>query len=115
VNNWEQIKKAEKGRESVFDGVPDAIPALLYALKIQKKASSLLADESMVMPVPETLEHALVHFSGSIDDQTTGALLFAVVDEARRSGVDPETALRAAAVNYRDRARSAELGERAGL
>lgn len=114
VNNWEQIKKEEKGRESVFDGVPDAIPALLYALKIQKKAGSLLTNESMVMPIPESLDLALMHFRGSIDDQTTGALLFAVVDEARRSGVDPETALRAAAVNYRDRARSAELGERAG-
>mgnify|MGYP006971135440 CR=1 FL=1 len=35
-------QKAEKGRESVFDGVPDAIPALLFALKVQKKALSVV-------------------------------------------------------------------------
>lgn len=114
VSNWEQLKKAEKGRESVFDGVPDAIPALLYALKIQKKAVSLGADESISLPLPASLESTLSRFRQTIDDETAGALLFAIVDEARRAGVDPETALRAAAANYRDAARSAELGERAG-
>ena len=38
VSNWEAIKKAEKGRDSVFDGIPNGLPALLYALKIDKKA-----------------------------------------------------------------------------
>ena len=115
VRNWEQIKKEEKGRESVFDGVPDAIPALLYALKIQKKAGALTGLDPATLPVPESIEATLREFGASIDDQTTGALLFAIVDEARRAGVDPETALRAAAVNYRDAARSAELGGRAVL
>ena len=115
VSNWEQIKKEEKGRESVFDGVPDAIPALLYALKIQKKAGALTGLDPSALPVSESVEATLREFGASIDDQTTGALLFAVVDEARRAGVDPETALRAAAVNYRDAARSAELGGRADL
>jgi tetrapyrrole methylase family protein/MazG family protein len=115
VLNWEQIKKDEKGRESVFDGVPDAIPALLYALKIQKKAGALTGLDPIALPVPASVEAALRDFGATIDDQTTGALLFAIVDEARRAGVDPETALRAAAVNYRDAARSAELGGRAGL
>lgn len=114
VRNWEQIKKEEKGRESVFDGVPDAIPALLYALKIQKKAGALTEVEFADFPTPTSLEEALRDFGATTDDQTTGALLFAIVDEARRAGVDPETALRAAAVNYRDAARSAELGGRAG-
>ena len=115
VRNWEQIKKDEKGRESVFDGVPDAIPALLYALKVQKKAGSLVDLDPDSLPVPATVEFALRDFGATADDRTTGALLFAIVDEARRAGVDPETALRAAAVNYRDAARSAELGGRAGL
>jgi tetrapyrrole methylase family protein/MazG family protein len=115
VSNWEQIKKEEKGRESIFDGVPDAIPALLYALKIQKKAGSLTGLDPSALPVPESIEATLREFGASIDDQTTGALLFAIVDEARRAGIDPETALRAAAVNYRDAARSAELGVRADI
>jgi len=115
VRNWEQIKKAEKGRESVFDGVPDAIPALLYALKIQKKAGSLADLDQSALPVASSLQAAIAGFGATPDDQTTGLLLFAIVDEARRAGIDPETALRAAAVNYRDAARSAELEGRAGL
>lgn len=114
VQNWEQIKKVEKGRESVFDGVPDAIPALLYALKVQKKAGSLTFLDPNDLPIPVSVAEAMSVFGSNIDDQTTGALLFAIVDEARRNGIDPETALRAAAVNYRDEARSAELKGRAG-
>ena len=45
VANWEQLKKAEKGRESVFDGIPAALPALLFALKVQKKAATLGLDD----------------------------------------------------------------------
>ena len=45
VANWEQIKKAEKGRDSVFDGIPAALPALLFALKVQKKAATLGLDD----------------------------------------------------------------------
>ena len=113
VRNWEQIKKEEKGRESVFDGVPDAIPALLYALKVQKKADSLLSIDPEDLPIPLSMAEAMAVFGSTVDDRTTGALLFAIVDEARRNGIDPETALRAAAVNYRDDARSAELKGRA--
>ena len=51
VANWEQIKKAEKGRDSVFDGIPAGLPALLYALKVEKKAVATgLADR---VPLPE--------------------------------------------------------------
>jgi len=112
VRNWEQIKKAEKGRESVFDGVPDAIPALLYALKIQKKAASLEGAGTPELELPQvpTVVAAMGPFADLADDLTVGRLLLAIVDEARRAGVDPETALRAAAVDYRNRARSAELG-----
>ncbi len=114
VRNWEQIKKEEKGRESVFDGIPDAIPALLYALKVQKKAGSLTSIDPADLPMPSSVAEAVAGFGSNVDDRTTGALLFAIVDEARRNGIDPETALRAAAVNYRDEARSAELNGRAG-
>src|SRR5207302_6539026 len=39
--NWEQIKKREKGRESVMDGIPAALPSLLHAHKVQRKAATL--------------------------------------------------------------------------
>jgi tetrapyrrole methylase family protein/MazG family protein len=94
VANWEQLKKAEKGRTSVFEGIPDALPALLYALKVQKKAATLGFDEPMT-PGPPGME---------LDaDADLGATLLAMVDRARRAGIDPEDALRSATFAYRDR------------
>ncbi len=101
VANWEQLKKAEKGRDSVFDGIPAALPALLFALKVQKKAATLGLDE----PSLDAFE-APSEASDSADE--LGAALFAVVERARRAGVDPEDALRAATLAYRDRMRAAE-------
>jgi tetrapyrrole methylase family protein/MazG family protein len=93
VANWEQIKKAEKGRSSIFDGLPADLPALLYALKVAKKASSL-----GVEPAPAT------------DDAPLGDRLLALVAAARADDpdVDPEAELRSAAAALRDRARGVE-------
>ena len=41
VANWEEIKKAEKGRQSVTDGIPAALPALALAAKLARKAGSV--------------------------------------------------------------------------
>jgi tetrapyrrole methylase family protein/MazG family protein len=103
VTNWEQIKKQEKGRESVFDGIPAAMPALLYALKIQKKAATLelgIEDADVVEPTADG--------SGHLTAEELGELLWGLVDQARVLGLDPEDALRAAAVRERDRLRALE-------
>jgi tetrapyrrole methylase family protein/MazG family protein len=100
--NWEQLKKVEKGRDSVFDGIPDALPALLFALKVQKKAVSLGDD------TPAVLDRVLADIDRSADAETVGALLWTVVSLARRAGVDPETALRSAARIHRDEAKRLE-------
>ncbi|MCB0971801.1 MAG: hypothetical protein KDA97_09865, partial [Acidimicrobiales bacterium] len=92
VANWEQIKKAEKGRASVFDGIPAQLPALLYATKVIKKAAALGVE---VDPAP----------GGAI-----GAELLALAARARADDVDPEAELRAAAIRLRDRARAVEAG-----
>ncbi|MFN8041272.1 MAG: nucleoside triphosphate pyrophosphohydrolase [Acidimicrobiales bacterium] len=104
---WEQIKKAEKGRDSVFEGIPDALPALLFALKVQKKAASLgdLGDE---LPSPAKWDPAVVRARREPDAESIGDLLFAVVNLARRNGVDPEMALRNAALGYRNRVQELE-------
>lgn len=91
--NWEQLKKIEKGRTSVFEGIPDALPALLYALKVQKKAATLGLERPMVPGAPGMELDA---------DDDLGAVLFALVDRARRVGVDPEDALRSTTKAYRD-------------
>ena len=94
MRNWEQIKKDEKGRESIFDGIPTSLPSLLYAHKVVRKAQTLGVD------VPQTDD-------GPAADEIGDALL-AVVAAARALDVDPEAALRAAANELRDRARLAE-------
>ncbi|MBP7631385.1 MAG: MazG family protein [Acidimicrobiales bacterium] len=109
--NWEQIKKAEKGRGSVFDGIPANLPALLYALKVQKKAASVgVPVTGDVHRAGMELTAAALDAEGSPDDRTVGDLLLAAVALARAADVDPETALRTAAARLRDRGRAAEAG-----
>jgi tetrapyrrole methylase family protein/MazG family protein len=94
MSDWEQRKKDEKGRDSVFEGIPSSLPSLLYAHKVVRKAESIGA------PVPA---HAEVGDADAIGDA-----LLALVIAARALDVDPEAALRAAAVELRDRARDWE-------
>jgi uncharacterized protein YabN with tetrapyrrole methylase and pyrophosphatase domain len=94
--NWDQIKAGEDGREpGIFGEVPENLPALLYARKVQRRAVSAgLLERAPDSPPP-----------GKRDDDfhDVGERLFAVVDEARRLRVDPELALRAASRRFRDR------------
>lgn len=97
VANWEAIKKQEKGRASIFDGMPADLPALLYALKVAKKASSLGVEVAIDLDATD----------GTLP---LGERLLALVVAARRADpdVDPETELRAAAAALRDRAKAIE-------
>ena len=106
--NWESIKKAEKGRDSVFDGIPAHLPALLYALKVHKKAGAVGVDlDAAVRPLGEAAARA-ADAGPSADDALVGELLLAAVALARSADVDPETALRAAAATLRDRGQAIE-------
>lgn len=98
--NWEQIKAVEKGRSSVVEGVPLAQPALSLAEKLLKRAQN--ADVGVTVPqLPESLLQDLDVTDGSAEQQV-GALLLAVVGQARRLGVDPEAALRREARGLRE-------------
>lgn len=116
---WDQIKKVEKGRESVMDGIPSALPALLYALKVQKRAASesvdwrdLLAGGGHPVGGAAQAEHDKggdmyddrgLPFSGQDGGgHDIGRRLLDLVDEARQAGLDPETELRLAAERVRD-------------
>lgn len=106
---WEQLKKAEKGRASVMDGIPVALPALLYALKVQKRAASEDVDWRELTGDGDG-EHG-DDAPGRRDARQLGQQLLVLVDQARRSGIDPESALRTAATRLRDRFRSLEDGK----
>jgi XTP/dITP diphosphohydrolase len=88
---WEELKKAEKGRASVFDGIPASLPGLLYALKVIGKAESVGVSIT--------------------DGDDLGDELLALVARSREAGIDPEAALRAAASRLEAAARAAESQE----
>jgi len=99
--NWEQLKAVEKGRTSVTDGVPTALPALMLASKLQSRAAAAGIGLPGGNDRPGSWDEL---FSAPDDaaDEWFGWLLFTVVDVARRRGVDAEEALRAAAMRFRD-------------
>jgi tetrapyrrole methylase family protein/MazG family protein len=106
--NWDAIKRAEKGRTSVFDGVPTSLPALAYAHKVQKKAAKVGFDWPDVHgALPKIAEEAGELLDVLDDPQRAadelGDLLFAVVNVARHLGADPELCLRAATHKFRTR------------
>jgi tetrapyrrole methylase family protein/MazG family protein len=78
---WEERKLQEKGRQSVMEGIPPALPALAYAAKVQRKAAAQGVDWRALLDEP--------------DGSLAGRLL-ALVDEAGARGADAETELRAA-------------------
>jgi uncharacterized protein YabN with tetrapyrrole methylase and pyrophosphatase domain len=93
LRNWDAIKAGEAGREpGVFGEVPENLPALLYARKLQRRAASAGLLERAPDPDPAARD---------ADFDEIGERLLAVVDDARRRRVDPELALRAAAQRFR--------------
>lgn len=100
ARNWEQLKKAEKGRSSVMEGIPGNLPALLYAHKVLRKAASIGVERD---------EPPVAFTSGpGAGAEALGDALLALVDAARRAELDPESALRAAAARVRDEAAARE-------
>jgi MazG family protein len=102
LKNWDRIKREEEGRgaDGPFADVPENLPALLYARKMQRRAASAgLAGEE----AQERLGDAEARDEA---ERWIGEALFSLVDVARRLRVDPELALRAAAERFRDRSRT---------
>jgi len=98
--NWEKLK-LEEGRTSLMDGVPNELPALLRAHRLQEKASKVGFDWEKKEDVWKKVEEELHEFqratgrgvSEEIDGEF-GDLLFALVNYARTIGLDAENALR---------------------
>ncbi|MDQ4024846.1 MAG: nucleoside triphosphate pyrophosphohydrolase [Actinomycetota bacterium] len=120
---WEELKTEQEEREGIFHHVPETLPALLYARKLQRRAAAIefeypdtagaLADlddelrelrealaEAGETP-PESEPHPRVF-------EELGDVLFAAVNVARRVNVDPELALRAMSKRFAGRVERAE-------
>ncbi len=121
LRNWDAIKQAEKGRTSVFDGVPQSLPSLSYADAVQRKAAKVgFAWPDVDGALPKIAEEA-AEVRAAVDGgdaqqvhDELGDLLFALVNVARHLGVEPESALRAATLKFRGRFEQVErlAGER---
>jgi nucleoside triphosphate diphosphatase len=108
LRNWDAIKRDEPGREpGVFGEVPENLPALLHARKLQRRVASSGFDvtdaEGALQTARDQLER--VEAGGTPQDRfdALGDLLFSVVNAARKLKVDPELALRGASGRFRER------------
>ncbi|HEY7934500.1 MAG TPA: MazG family protein [Solirubrobacteraceae bacterium] len=122
LRNWDQIKRREPGRErGVFGEVPENLPALLYARKIQRRAACAgeCAEDAPELSLA-ALRGKLDQLCAVLDEESPegpsagesarpeafhqlGELLFVVVALARGLKLDPELALRAAAHRFREK------------
>lgn len=101
-DNWEQLKLKEKGRrKTVLEGVPQSLPALIKAHRIQDKVRGVGFDwdekEQVWEKVAEEMEELkeeLLKNPGSIEaEQEFGDLFFSLINAARLYGINPENAL----------------------
>ena len=106
VKNWDALKVEEKAkagkpqRQSMLDGVPKGLPALLQADKYQDKAAKVGFDwhkiDDVIAKVREEFDEVLTAESDEHRAEEMGDLLFVVVNWARWHNIEPETALRQA-------------------
>ena len=91
LENWEKIKNKEKGRTSAHDGVPTRQPALPLAAKLIYRA------KKNHLTVPPSPDRSIEPSASALGSELLSLISFAV-----EHGIDPEAALRKAALEYRD-------------
>lgn len=114
VRNWEMLKKQEKTAQptSALDGVPESLPALARAQKIQQKAGKVNFDWPDISGVYAKIDEELAELkrAATPEEQAAelGDLLFAVVNIARWLDIDAESALREANGKFSRRFKAVE-------
>jgi XTP/dITP diphosphohydrolase len=99
--NWEQLKQKEKnGNKSVLSGVPNSMPALLKAYRIQEKARAVGFDWEKPEQVFEKVKEELGEFEKEVStknqanaEKEFGDILFSLINYARFLNINPEDAL----------------------
>lgn len=120
---WEELKRLQEGRAGIFHDVPETLPALLLARKVQRRAVAVGFDYPDVAGALDDLDDELRELREAIADagepppereadehvlSEVGDVLFAAVNVARRVNVDPELALRASSRRFVRRVEDAE-------
>jgi nucleoside triphosphate diphosphatase len=122
--NWERIKREQEEREGVFHHVAGALPSLIYAQKVQRRARAVGFEYPDVEGALADLDDEVRELKEAIDEaggepppetepdphvfEELGDVLFAAVNVARQLNVDPELALRAMSDRFVSRVERAE-------
>lgn len=107
--NWDAIKRREDAAGDPLDRVPENLPSLLYARKIQKRAGAETGGSAQSLAETARVAEAAAAGDGQGADSLydlVGELLFAVVGLSRELEVDPEIALRLHADRFREQAKA---------
>jgi MazG family protein len=107
---WEELKTEQEGREGIFHHLPDALPSLLYAQKVQRRAATIGFEYPDLAGASGDLDDEVEELRAEPSGAELGDVLFAAVNVARHLGVDPELELRQASRRFVDRVeRASEL------
>jgi XTP/dITP diphosphohydrolase len=117
--NWEQLKKAE-GKKSVLSGVPNSLPAMVKAYRMQEKTKQVGFEWENKEQVWEKVQEEMEEFRVSMEsghnfedrEEEFGDVLFSLINYARFEGIDPETALEK--INKKFKRRFEYIEENAG-
>ena len=97
--NWEKIKLQEKGNRSVLGGVPNSLPAMVKAFRMQEKAAGVGFDWDHTEQVLDKVHEEYTELMEEVRNQSNriedefGDLLFALINYARFININPEDAL----------------------
>ena len=119
---WERLKAEQEEREGIFHHVPETLPSLLHARKVQRRAAAIGFEYPDVAAALADLESELGEVRGELGEAAPvperepdpaiaaelGDVLFACVNVARRLNVDPELELRRATARFVSRVEGAE-------
>lgn len=117
LEQWEERKKEEgKQRESILEGIPRALPALIKAQRVQSRAAKVGFDWKDINDVLEKLNEELREFREALDkknqediEDELGDIFFSLVNISRFVGVNPEDALRKTISKFISRFRYIEI------
>jgi MazG family protein len=112
---WDEIKSEEEGRTGIFHHVPEALPALLLAQKVQRRAAAIGFEYPSLEGAFADLDAEVAEVRAEPSPEELGDVLFAAVNVARHLGADPELELRRASARFVGRVeRAAELAAARG-
>jgi tetrapyrrole methylase family protein/MazG family protein len=114
--NWEKLKKQEKNnRTSIFDGIPEGLPSIHKAYKLQEKAKKIGLDWPSTEACLKKLDEELYELKDAIEKKDSicleheiGDMLFTIINLSRFLNVNADESLRQANIRFRRRAEYVE-------